>query len=389
MFLKKLLSILFNQAGQIPSTETVNYDAVLSTTLRSYRRKLADNITKGNQFLAWLRSKGRFSKQSGGYNVHIPLMHAQNSTADIYSGYGLLDTTPQDGITTAFFDWSQLSTSITISNLEKKQNKGEAKILDLLKAKTMQAEVSLQQLLNNCLVAGRITTTTGSGNDQVLRRIGRLDSGALAPYPLGALIDADPTRSVSIGNINGNTYSFWRNQSVNSAATTFIGLRSEMNNAFNRCAKGPGGSPDLLLGDQIIWETYWLSMSQNERYLVEDKRTLDVLGGSDVLKFRGAALIWDEVVPDLDTPYNPVDATGTAGFAHGGSNTAGNSTLFYINSQAMEYVVESDTDFDTTDFVRPENQDAVTAQILWMGAVCVNNRRKLGVLWDVPQNIAA
>jgi len=197
----KLWAILSNQFGQIPSTESVSYDAVLSTTLRNYRKKLADNITKGNQFLAWLRSKGRFSKQSGGYNVHIPLMHAQNSTADIYSGYGLLDTTPQDGITAAFFDWSQLAVSITISNLEKKQNKGEAKIIDLLKAKTMQAEVSLQQLLNNCLVGGRFTTASGSGADLNLRRIGRLDSGALGPYPLGGLRIVEHTITISIGKL--------------------------------------------------------------------------------------------------------------------------------------------------------------------------------------------
>ncbi len=376
---KILLGYLFNQAGQIPSTESVSYDAVLSTTLRNYRKKLADNITKGNQFLAWLKSKGRFSKQSGGYNVHIPLMHAQNSTADIYSGYGLIDTTPQDGITAAFFDWSQLAVTITISNLEKKQNKGEAKIIDLLKAKTMQAEVSLQQLLNNCIVAGRFTTAAGNGADINSRRIGRLDSGALGPYPLGALIAADPVnQSVSIGNINGATHSFWRNQATNSAAATFIALRSELNRVYNNCSKGVGGNVDLLLADQIAWETYWLSMSQNERYLVDDKRTLDVLGGSDVLKFRGAAMIWDEVVPDLDTPVNPVDGVATT-----------NSTVFFVNSQTIEYVVESDTDFDTTDFVRPENQDAVTAQILWMGQVCVNNRRKNGVLFDISQSIVA
>jgi hypothetical protein len=97
-----------------------------------------------------------------------------------------------------------------------------------------------------------------------------------------------------------------------------------------------------------------------------------------VLKFRGAAWVWDEQTPDLDTPANPVDGATTT-----------NSTVFFTNSQSLEYFVESDTDFDTTDFVRPENQDAVTAQILWMGQVCVNNRRKNGVLFDIAQNIVA
>lgn len=374
------------QAGQIPSTETVNYDALFTTTLRNYRKKLADNVTRGNKFVAWLKDKGRFKTQSGGINVHIPLMHAQNNTADIYSGYGLLDTTPQDGLTTALFDWSQLSVSITISQLEKKQNKGEAKILDLLKAKTMQSEVSLKELLNHCILTGRITAAVAS--QQILRRIGRLDSGALGPMPLGALIDLDPTRSVSIGNINGNTYSFWRNQATDFGNTaTFVALRNLMNRTFDNCSKGTGGSPDLLVGDQIAWEEYWLALENREQIIVTDKRTLDVLGGSDALRFRGSVFIWDEMVPDPETPYNPVDAVGTAGIQHGGSATA--STIYFTNSEALEYVVESDTDFDTTPFMRPENQDASVAQILWMGAVCTNNRRKLGLLYGISQAITS
>jgi len=382
----KLWSLLTSQVGQIPSSLTDNYDALLSTTLRAVQPKLHDNITKGNKVLAWLRERGRFSKQSGGERVQIPLMHAQNNTADIFSGYGLLDTTPQDGITSAFYDWAQMSVSITISGKEKKQNKGEAKILDLLKAKTTQSEVSLKELLNNCVVAGRITTTAGS--DRIQARVGQLDSGASGPLPIGAIVDITADRNVSLGNINGNTYSFWRNQATDFGTTaTFIALRNLMNRTYNSCGKGTGGFPDLLMGDQIAWEEYWLSMSQNERYVVDDKRTLNILGGSDALKFRGAVFVWDEVVPDPETPYNPVDATGTAGIQHGGSATA--STIYFLNSESLAYKVESDTDFVTTPFVRPENQDASTAQIMWMGVVGTNNRRKNGVLYGISQAIVS
>ena len=381
-----LLSLLTSQVGQVPSSLTDNYDALLSTSLRAYRKKLADNITKGNKYVSYLRSKGRFRKQSGGERVQVPLMHAQNNTADVYTGYGTLDTTPQDGITSAFYTWSQLSASITISGLEKKQNKGEAKILDLLQAKTMQSEVSLKELLNNCLVAGRITTTAGS--DQIRTRIGRLDSGAVAPLPIGAIIDLSNSRNAAIGNINPNTYAFWRNQSVDFSTTaTFVALRNKMNFTYDQCSKGTGGSPDFLLGDQVAWEEFWLSLTTNERYIVNDSKTLDILGGSDALKFRGAMFAWDEVVPDPETPYNPVDAVGTAGIQHGGSATA--STIYFINSETMEYIVESDTDFTTTDFLRPENQDASVAQILWMGACGTNNRRKNGVLYGISQAITS
>lgn len=380
MFLTALwnfLAPLFNQAGQIPSSVTDSYDALLSTTLRNYQTKLHDNITKGNKFLAWLDSKGRTRKVGGGHQISIPLMHQQNGTADIYSGYGQLDTTPQDGITTAFYDWAQMAVSITISRKEKRQNSGKAKILDLLQAKTMQAEVSLKELLNNCLVAGRIIN--GTGSEQIRARIGALDSGASGPLPLGALIDLNPTRSAAVGNINPNTYAFWANQAKNSSATTFVGLKNEMNGHYNDCSKGTGGSVDLILATQIYWETYWLALQQNERYIIDDKKTVNILGGSDALKFRGGTIVWDEVVPDPETPFNPVDSIGT--------NSA--AAAYFVNTETVEFITDSETDFITTDFVRPTDQDASTAQILWMGATTVNNRRKNGIHYGVSQSIVA
>ena len=376
-FVRWLWRLLCNNAGQVPSSLTLNYDAILTHSLMAYQPKMHDNITRGNKFLAFLKSKGRFRKQTGGERVRVPLMHSQNSTADIISGYGLVDTTPQDGFTTAFYDWAEMVVSIAISHKEERQNAGETQILDLLKSKTMQAEVSIKELLNNCLVAGRITSSSSLG--QFLPRVGRMDSGASGPLPLAALIDASPTRSVSIGNINGNTYSFWQNQAKSSTTTTFAGLKLEMNNIYNTCSKGGGGSPDLMIGDQVAWETYWGALANLERYIISDKKTVDVLGGSSALAFRDAALIWDEVVPDVETNAEIVDAIGTVS----------TSNIHFVNSQSLDYVVESATDFVTTPFVKPENQLARVAQIMWMGAVGVNNRRKNGVLYGISQSITS
>lgn len=72
-----------------PSVLSDDYGTLLSTTLRAYQPRLRDNISRGNKFLAFLDSKGKFRKQDGGERVQIPLMHAQNNTADIYSDYGV------------------------------------------------------------------------------------------------------------------------------------------------------------------------------------------------------------------------------------------------------------------------------------------------------------
>ena len=381
-FLQRLFSrfpSILSEAGQVPSSLTDSYNALLSTTLRNVQPRLRDNITRSNKVLAWLEGNGRTKRMNGGERVQIPLMYAHNTTADIYTAYGVLDTSPQDGISSAFFTWAQLSTSISISRLEERQNSGESRLLGLLESKTMQAEASAKQLLNNCIVSGKITTGASSSSGQFSARTGRLDSGALGPVPLPALVDANNSRAIAVGNINPNTYTFWRNQATSSTSTTFAGMKQELSQVYNDCTKGVMGNPDLGVWDQRTYEQYYNGLQSQERYVVDSPRVLDMLAGSEALKFRGATVVWDEVVPDVETNADIPDAIGTF--------TAG--TAYFVNSQSLEYVVDTETDFITTGFVRPENQDARVAQILWMGALTTNNRRKNGVLYGIARNIVA
>lgn len=361
------------------------YDAVLTTTLRNMRGPLRDNITRGNKLIAYLEMRGRIKRVSGGERIKVPLMYGLNSTADVYQGYGLIGTAPQDGITSAFYPWAQIGVSITISGLEEMQNRGEAAVLDLLQSKVMQAEASGRNLLNNCVTMGRLATGATGNLNQFVARVGKMDGGAAGPMPLPALVDASPTRSVEIGSINGNTEAWWRNQAVAFSGSTFAAYKQKKGQLYNNVSRGPFGNPDLIVSDQRTWELYFNSLEAKERYVNEDKRSIDVLGGAgeDQLKYRGAVHIWDEVVPDAGT------STATAETEIGKGDSIGtyladgnNGTEYHLNSQAMEYIVHDARDWVTTPFVKPVGQDARTAQILFMGQLVVNNRRKLGVMYD-------
>jgi hypothetical protein len=357
-----------------------SYDALLTTTARNYMPKLRNNISKGNKVVAWLMDRGRMRGVDGGERVQVPLLYGLNSTADIYSGYGALRVDPQDGITSAFYTWCQLSVSVTISRREERQNSGQSRLLGLLQSKMTQAEVSLKELLNNCIVSWRISSGASSTDGAFVARVGSMDSGATGPLPLTALIDATPSRSrTDIGAINPNTYSWWQNQMKSSGATTYAGLKTEMTDLYTLCAKGAGGSPDLGICDRLLWVTYFNSLQNQERYLRTDERTVNVLGGSQALAFFDAALTWDEVVPDVKTNADVVDGIGTVS----------KSTLYFINSESMEWIYDTETNFINTPFVRPENQDARVSQILFMGTIGTNNRRKNGVLKNVSQSIVA
>jgi hypothetical protein len=378
----------------VATSVTENYDAIMTTTLRNMQPELRDNITRGNKLVAYLKETGRSRAVSGGERIKVALMYGHNSGADFYAGYGQLHMTPQDGMTSAFFPWSQLGVPIVISGLEKRQNQGEAQVLDLLQAKTEQAEASAVQKLNHAIVSGRLNSGATGSLNQFVSLIGVKDTSAAGPLPLPALIDASPSRSVSIGSINGNTESWWRNQALAFTGSTFAAFKKARGTLYNRCAKGIAGAPDLILSDQLVWELYYNSLASLERYVITNQKMIDILGGvaEDLIKFRGAVNIWDEVVPDVGT------STATAETAEGEGDGVGtylqsgaHGTEFHINTKAMEYVYHPDANFTTTPFQSTlvAGQDASIAYILWQGQVTLKNRRKLGVLYDIDQSITA
>jgi len=355
----------------IPSALTLNYDAVLSTTLFNYHKNIEDQISTSNFFLyKIMKMNSMYETVSDlGDRAQIPLMYALG-TADSYSGYDQLDTTPMDGITSAFWNWAQCAIPIAISGLDEKKNSGsDTKLADLLKAKTKQAVLGIQDYFGRALLQGNgpntataITTGRTSPNN-----------GSVFIDPLALLVKYDPTTSTTIGNINQSTYSWWQNQSKSggSGATTYAGFLTEISHLFNQCSIGPGGSPDVHLTDQSTFEFYEGALRSQNRY--NDYRKADI--PFENLVFRGQPVTWDQFIPDVK------NGTITQSTASG--------TWYMINSQFWSLKYHSDTNFTPTPFIKPENQDAKVAQILWLGALTVSNRRKHGVLGGITTTIAS
>lgn len=362
-----------------PSQNTVNYDALLSTTFMAYRPKLVDNIFRANAFLAALRKWGGVDYQDGGERVQMPLMYAENDTFRSYKGYEQLIVKPQDGITSAFFDWGEVGGTVSISRREERQNSGEAALLRLLEKKIMQAEMSCKSTISRMLLAGTISGTTfvpGNSAKDLL--------------PLGYFLPkdctADPTIGGSVGNINRATYSWWRpNTAVLDSAskdtgnvfalavTTYKGLAAAFKRMYNYCSRGADESgPNIILCDQIAYETYESSL--DAKILYSQTNSADL--GFDTVRCKGANMIWDELVPDIDQGQ----AAGYATFT---------GSAFFINTKFYQLIIDKQTDFITTPFIEPENSTSKVAKVLFMGQATVSNYRKLGVCYAIGQTIAA
>jgi len=355
----------------IPSTEsTRSYDALLSLTLANYRATLQDTISTSNSFFFTLkeRENGWRGVSNLGERIEIPLMY-EMGTADFFSGYDTLDVTPMDGITKAFFEWSQMAVPITISRIEERKNSGELALVGLLKSKTKQAVLGIQDLFGKALLQGNgpnsataITTPYTSATN-----------GATAFDPLPKLVRMDPTSSAVIGNINQTTYSWWQNQIKNDASTTFAGFLKAMSQLYNLCSKGPGGSPDLFLCDRKVYELYEQAMWSKHNNPSYQKAGFPF----DAMNFHGKPLVWDDFVPDVANATVtgiPVDASGT---------------LYMLNTNFWDVTYDSETNFINTPFISPENQDAKVSHIMWYGATTVSNRRKQGVQFSIDTTITS
>jgi hypothetical protein len=363
-----------------PSTNTVYYDALLSTTLDAYVSggTMFDNIFKDSAFLAWLRLTDAVQTQNGGERIRAPLMYDDNSTVKSYSGYDTLDTTPQDGVTTAFYEWRELGGTISISRKEERQNSGEAAIISLLQSKIKQAEMTMRQVLNTQLIQGTVSSATfvpgNSAKD--LNPLG---------YFLRKLNATDPTAGGNVGNLAAATYSWWRHHTAvldsgskdtgNDFAlsvSTYKGLNVALKRMYNFCSRGTGGAPNGVVMDQTTFETYENALDDKVRYL--NTKMADM--GFDTIKLRGATCLWDELVPSIDTG----EVAGAATFT---------GSAFFLNSNFYKLIIDSETDIVTTPFVEPENQTAKTAKILFMGNAVVSNLRKLGVVYAASQSITS
>jgi hypothetical protein len=365
-------------ATNAPSTNTVYYDALLSTTLSAYRKTLVDNIFKDSAFLAKMRMEGGVKKQDGGERIQTPLLYGSNDTVKTHGGYDVIATTPQDGITTSFAEWAEVAGTITISRKEERQNSGEGRLLNLLESKTKQAEMSMREKLNGDLVRGAVSSATFVPDTSFGGSLGLLPLG----YFLRKLNATAPTTGGNVGNISSATNAWWRHKtavldsaspdtgnSFAQAVTTYAGLKAALYRMYNHCSRGSGGFPDIVVCDQVTFETYNNALDQQVRYADTKMATM----GFDTIKLRGATMLWDEVTPDIDN--------GTAAITSG--------TAFFLNTDFYNLIVDSQTDVITTPFVEPENQTAKTAKILFMGNASVSNLRKLGVCYAISQTIVS
>lgn len=306
----------------------VNYDTILSTTLANHMPKLIDNVFSARPLVYFLKQAGQVRTIAGGAKIVLPLLYGQNSTAASYSAYDTITITPQTGITAAEYNWKQYAATIAISGIEEAQNQSEEQIIDLLEAKTFQAEETITEKFDQMFI-----TSDGTGNS--------------GKDWLGLAKLVKDSASTNIGGIDQTTDTWWAPGHKNTTAGALT--LAQMRTAYNSVSVG-NDQPNMILTTRTLFEKYEDLLQPQERFM--DSKTAD--GGFQNLLFKGAPIVYDNYV-----------ATGD---------------MFFLNTKYLRLVGHSDNWFKPTPFVRPNNQDARYAQILCYGELTISNRARQGVL---------
>lgn len=322
-----------------------NYSDIISTTIQSRTRKIADNVTNNNAVLRRLSQKGKIRPFSGGYKILQELSFAENSNAGFYSGYDLLPVGVSDVISAAEFDIKQAAVPVVISGLEQLQNAGKEQMIDLMEARLQVAESTLA----NLITGGIYSDGTGSGGKEITG--------------LNAAVPIDPTLT-TYGGINGATYTFWQNAvSDNTAAavnaTTIQGL---WNNLWAQLVRG-ADRPDLIMVDNTVWTTYMASLQANQRF----SNTNSGDAGFMTVKFMDS-----DVVLDGGIYGGAGSVTGATGAPAG--------TAYFLNTNYIHYRPHSARNMVPLSPNRrySTNQDAEVALLCWAGNMTCSGRQFQG-----------
>ena len=316
------------------ATPSSIFTELVSTTWRNHAKDVKDNLTRNNALYARMMKKGMMRTEDGGLSIVQPLDYNSNGTYQRYSGYDILNIQQSDVITAAEFQWRQIALNIVASGLELRTNSGSNKIVSLAKSRIKNA---MRTFKNNF-------SFDIYGDGTLPNQIGGLQ----------ALVSDAGTGTV--GGIDSSLWPFWQS-AVQSAAAPIQGGAAVPVSATTieqvimlplwlNQVRGDD-KPDLIVASNDWFTFYEASQVSIKRYT--DKNEAD--GGFTSMKYKNADVIFD------------------------GGSGIGNSRMYFLNTDYLELVVHKDANLTMPDDMKPYNQDAVVMPVLWMGNMCVSNRR--------------
>lgn len=355
-----------------PNSLTLNLDVVMTLAYANAGKEIFNAISKNNALTSAIKEAGMYKGQSSlRPQIIVPLMYGLG-TAEWFEGWDVLGTQPTEGITDALYEWRELACPAGYNRREQRLTSEDA-IKELVTVKIDQTKLTMSETWNTAILQGNVSAPGGTLITPQVSP-GTTRSG-IEPLPKLIYFDTSlsgigqPSGALTVGGLDQATYAWWRNWSYDlGSITTYAGLLAAFDLMYTKCGRGPGGPPKLIVVDDTTKSLI------NSAYYQVYRRTMETDSNYpfDNLKFHDARIVSDEMVPDVENNVGNCDTKGTA---------------YFINPQFMAVKYDEQTNFTLTDFQKPVNQNGKVAHSMWMGNLCMLNRRKHGVCGNIPRTL--
>ena len=349
----------------------VTMDAFYSTTLDHLHKNgmIEDNVFMTTPLYAWLKSKGRIKPFTGGAKIDVKLMHGANTTVGSVGEYEELDLSPQNGITTVYYDTAEYSGAVTLSNKERAANRSKEKAVDLVVAKTKQTAMSFGEVMSEHLWDPRseallLAGTTGNGGKNIYG----------LPFIAHALVATKGSLVAGLDGFTNADHAFWQNQATDyGGSNNAVNMANKLSDLYVKItAKGPGGQPDGGFCDLTTWTKVIAAMETYKRFMTSDENLAGL--GFENIKYLKCSIAPDPYASDPEA-YEAYDNPPTAG------------VLYMLHSNFISLYQRAGRDFKPGPFRSAPKQLASSSILEWEGQLVTDNRRKQGVLYGITKAV--
>ncbi len=273
-------------------TRSDTVDDLYISIFQKAKAGLIDNFfdPKKSNTLSMLRAKGGFLPQKGGDFIKRDVEVAENDQIFYLEKGSEIDYVDYEFMEEVRYTWRYMAKPIVRFGIDDQQNRGESTLVDMIVAKIKNTMKSYDQLVDSLVFADNGSSTT-------------------IPHGLQHLIADDPTASVSVGELNQSTYSYWRNYYLDFTSTYGSTDNDWINNGVTAMRTAinsvVGSGIDLIITSQHIFELMQDDLLQYYQWTGNSPADLGL--PTSTPSFQGIPVIWSKNIGnrmyflDLDT----------------------------------------------------------------------------------------
>lgn len=321
----------------------VGTNVLNSVSRRRILPDIVDNFYRSNVLTYRLLASNK-KVLKGGTQIEQPLLFSRFDTATWYTGFDVLDTTPQDVVKNAAYDWRNVAVTVTVDGPTLRKNSSPESIASLLTTYFEAARMELEDQLGIGIFSDAVTDSKLIDGIQ-----GAIDNGTVAATYAGL-------------NNRTTTNSFWQPRAGGLDTTTTTLTLAAMQTVFGSVTDG-ARHPTLLVGTQGNYNRYWNVLQVQQRFPSQP------MGSDEQLAKAGFTNLLFNNVPFAVDSHANTSRAGTTG-----------DSLYFLNEDFITLAVHPDADMTMEDFIKPVNQDAMVAKLLWMGQLVFSNLQLQGAL---------